>query len=317
MMAGVLAGTVADDAFQATWQFQSAAVCSHNWYREPFREHTVQDDMESMLYVVLYCGILYLPHHTSDEEMRVTLKMIFDYYDEEPGAEFPNGGMHKATNFTSRKFTNVFDWHSAEFRVWLDSVMDFCQRQGTVWAPQPLLEWWDKFLEQHQHLPSQDWRNNVTLRRLYDLKQEAPQHVSGEPWQSTRTSPASLPLTLKPGGSALKRSHEDEDEGEDDRPQSQLSDPDETAHRDKRRHIKPPGPPTPLDFEHITRLLGSTSKWRDGGGIVASTSGLTGSYYDDLSSGGTVTEGGYAPSSASGNYLSTHFLNMYNVEEAQ
>ncbi|EJF62601.1 hypothetical protein DICSQDRAFT_168993 [Dichomitus squalens LYAD-421 SS1] len=99
------------------------AACSHNWYDEPIRKHTIQDDMESMLYVILYCGpvcgILYLPHYTPDMHMKRALETMFDYYSEVPGAEFPDGGVHKDANIQYRKYTQCLAWHSSDFKSWL------------------------------------------------------------------------------------------------------------------------------------------------------------------------------------------------------
>ena len=42
------------------------------------RNHTLQDDMESLIHVVLYCALLYLPHNLSDQELAQKIWLLFE-----------------------------------------------------------------------------------------------------------------------------------------------------------------------------------------------------------------------------------------------
>ncbi|KAI1781620.1 hypothetical protein LXA43DRAFT_861768, partial [Ganoderma leucocontextum] len=148
--------------FQSTWQFLSASACTHNYADEPLRRHTIQDDMESMLYVVLYCGVMYLPHKTESKRFRELLKGMFDFYALSEGG-IPHGGDGKVRNQLSRALTSFIKWKSLPFKRWLDAIMGFHQL-GTGWDPEAVGDWWDAFLNEHgKTLPRADRQNNIVL----------------------------------------------------------------------------------------------------------------------------------------------------------
>ena len=41
-------------------------------------KHTFKDDMESLLYIVLYCALLYQPHGLTQEELTDIVSEVFD-----------------------------------------------------------------------------------------------------------------------------------------------------------------------------------------------------------------------------------------------
>ena len=160
--------------------------------------------MESMLYVVLYCGVMYLPHKTDPEDFRGLLAGMFDSYSLS-SVGIPHGGDGKRRNKRSRVFTSTIKWESTPFKDWLDSVMEFHQR-GKEWNPVSVGDWWDQFLVRHGETLSRDDRqNNIKLAKqaVARTDNEAPSHVTDNPQESTRTSPYSLPEGLNP--SAQKR----------------------------------------------------------------------------------------------------------------
>ena len=62
-------------AWQGTWLFMSMAMLS---YPGKDRKQTFQDDMESLLYVVLYCALLWLPHEHEEGDLEHAIKMMFE-----------------------------------------------------------------------------------------------------------------------------------------------------------------------------------------------------------------------------------------------
>ncbi|KAI0935442.1 hypothetical protein AcV7_003874 [Taiwanofungus camphoratus] len=101
-----------------TWQFMSTKLLSGKkvW-------HTLQDDMESILYVVLYCALRWGPHNTSSEILTSTLQTFFD-----AGWEADNvalGGVGKVANKCNRMQTQNFVFDSKPLQLWLDTVMNY------------------------------------------------------------------------------------------------------------------------------------------------------------------------------------------------
>lgn len=169
-----------------------------------------------MLYVVLYCGALYLPHNTLDVRFRELLSKMFDFYALSQGV--PHGGFGKRKNKDGRLYTALIEWHSPPFKMWLDAIMGFHER-GTDWNLVAIGDWWDAFLIQHgAALPQDDRKNNILLAESTDVHPdgEAPQHVRNNPQQSTQTSPAGpLPPALNP--SARKHHMDEPDSGDRDK----------------------------------------------------------------------------------------------------
>ncbi|KAI0699327.1 hypothetical protein C8T65DRAFT_659926 [Cerioporus squamosus] len=59
-----------------TWEYMSLAVMDRDGANEDHRQ-TLEDDMEYLLYVIIHCGLLWLPHDLSDSELDATITMFF------------------------------------------------------------------------------------------------------------------------------------------------------------------------------------------------------------------------------------------------
>lgn len=117
-------------------------------------KHILQDDLESLLYVVLYCAFLYLPHNLSKEDLFQTIRLLFE------DAEFENGriagGQGKLDNANSRTYTKNVKFN-APLKEWLDTIMDFCdpprgrnKKTPDPWRQLHLLDkFWGDFLQAH------------------------------------------------------------------------------------------------------------------------------------------------------------------------
>ncbi len=122
--------------------------------------HTLQDDMESLLYVVLYCGFLWLPHNLSKEELAHMIKVLFEsFYWDEGNIQ---GGSGKLSNAIRRQYTGDVEFNEP-LKEWLNTVMDYNfptrasnYRGPSRWSsPDDLEEFWSKFLQTHD-LPCND-----------------------------------------------------------------------------------------------------------------------------------------------------------------
>ncbi|KAG5641828.1 hypothetical protein DXG03_004131 [Asterophora parasitica] len=60
-----------------TWEFMSSLVLASR-KKGTFRVHTIQDDMESFVHVLLYHGLRYFPHNKPDDTLQI-IKDVFQY----------------------------------------------------------------------------------------------------------------------------------------------------------------------------------------------------------------------------------------------
>lgn len=87
--------------------------------------HTLQDDMESLMYVVMYCSLRWLPHNLSTEKLAATIHAMFadadeEIYDPKFGL---TGGSGKVGNQGTRRWTKKIVW-DGPIHNWLNAVMD-------------------------------------------------------------------------------------------------------------------------------------------------------------------------------------------------
>ncbi|KAJ3012573.1 hypothetical protein NUW54_g1830 [Trametes sanguinea] len=163
-----------DDAGEAlhsgragTWKFMSIRMLNSDQLNG---KHTLPDDLEALLYVVLYCALYYLPHNLSPQYVAAFSKAFFDEYRRRLGGVL-HGGEAKYANAFARSFTKNVHFRDTVFDEWLQTVMDLhCQRIGTIkrqenlWTLDSLDNYWTQFLETHNleadnrqvHLPSVD-----------------------------------------------------------------------------------------------------------------------------------------------------------------
>ncbi|KAH9889878.1 hypothetical protein C8Q73DRAFT_705762 [Cubamyces lactineus] len=102
-----------------TWKFMSISVVNAS----P-KPHTIRDDMESLLYVVLYCSLLHLPHDIDDpDDLQTFIHNFFDHSAFLHGAL--RGGDSKLTNAATRSWTSRVKFGSSDLQTWLNTVMDY------------------------------------------------------------------------------------------------------------------------------------------------------------------------------------------------
>ena len=104
---------------QGTWLFMSANVLGEYG---PTRKHTLQDDMESLLYVVLYCSFLWLPHNLSKSDLDDTIRGLFEETVWVRGSI--RGGDGKVANAAYRQYTERVEFNKPLLE-WLNVMMDY------------------------------------------------------------------------------------------------------------------------------------------------------------------------------------------------
>ncbi|KAH8115730.1 hypothetical protein DFH11DRAFT_1742744 [Phellopilus nigrolimitatus] len=94
-------GKATDHDIRGTWRFMSTDALS----RCGKFCHTIHDDMESMLYIVLYCCVRWLPHSEVNSLGR-RMHYFFDAYNEEGNCTIV-GGTRKLMQKYNRNFTDI------------------------------------------------------------------------------------------------------------------------------------------------------------------------------------------------------------------
>ncbi|CDO75295.1 hypothetical protein BN946_scf184654.g3 [Trametes cinnabarina] len=118
-------------------------------------KHTLVDDLEALLYVVLYCALFYLPHNLSAQDLSHFKEAFFDGSMYWPGGVM-HGGIAKLANAHTRFYTEEVHFGSAALEEWLRTVMDLhCPHLGShvpdekTWTLDNLDAYWTEFLSTH------------------------------------------------------------------------------------------------------------------------------------------------------------------------
>ncbi|KAH9889374.1 hypothetical protein C8Q73DRAFT_793575 [Cubamyces lactineus] len=154
-----------------TWAFMSIRMLypGHQDHR-----HTFEDDMEALLYVVLYCALLYLPHRVLLSTLTETVYMLFDEVQDD-GTNLSGGG-GKVMNRYRRTFTRRIVFTSPAIQEWLDTVMgyhgplpqDYARFSGK-WTPAHLDAFWSGFLKTHTLERDDRTVHELSMVHFYDL----------------------------------------------------------------------------------------------------------------------------------------------------
>ncbi len=111
----------------------------------------IQDDMESLLYVVLYCALHWLPHNLNKKDLSDLISLFFDY--RKPLRGGVAGGTPKLLNAENRHLTGKVTFASKTLQEWSDTVMNYNAPLGDSaeefedkWHPDQLDAFWADFL---------------------------------------------------------------------------------------------------------------------------------------------------------------------------
>ncbi|RPD54657.1 hypothetical protein L226DRAFT_90085 [Lentinus tigrinus ALCF2SS1-7] len=136
-----------------TWDFMSIKMLRDS---KNIRRYTIQDDMESLLYVVFYSALHWLPHNFTDEDgLPEVISAFFKRRTSKSGLLF--GGDAKLRNTMDRFYTSAPTFDSTAFREWLDTAFDYHSppkgkevEYADKWSnPDHLDAFWSDFLHTH------------------------------------------------------------------------------------------------------------------------------------------------------------------------
>lgn len=108
---------------QASWAFVSGRILDENG----FQPHTKEDDMESLLYVVMYAAIRWLPHE-SIPDLGTWIFIFFHKPEETKSADGWELGGTKKRVFMSdsgRDFLGTFEFSNPYIKLWLKAASKY------------------------------------------------------------------------------------------------------------------------------------------------------------------------------------------------
>lgn len=167
--------------------------------------YTLQHDMESILYVVLYCALLWCPHNAPGHLLRNILSGMFDVFEITHDGH-PRGGGGKLQNMRHRMWTDDLEWTSNGMQTWLTEVMDLhhpvradpanhlslemSQTEiSPMWTPDALDRLWQNVLQTHKATLSYKDRLNHLQRFHHIFNTQIPDSARSRPNPATHTSP--------------------------------------------------------------------------------------------------------------------------------
>ncbi|KAH9889372.1 hypothetical protein C8Q73DRAFT_707317 [Cubamyces lactineus] len=190
------------------WQFVSVDLLGAVY---PKPAHDIVHDMESMLYVVLYCSLTRLPHtEPSDAEgFRDLVHYLFDVGSVYRGENV--GGDGKRTNMRNRQFTKLIIWESPELKQWIDTVCNMHSplkgdplTKDDSWTCERLDQFWASFLQENSgRLPKNDFVDNIR-RHGGGLAGHVPRSLNSLPRHPTFTPRSSKRVRFEPPSSSSR-----------------------------------------------------------------------------------------------------------------
>ncbi|KAI0663997.1 hypothetical protein C8Q70DRAFT_213515 [Cubamyces menziesii] len=144
------------------WQFVAASLLDVTAAKQP---HSILHDMESMFWVVIYCGMTRLPftRPTTAEEFIFIMNSLFDSSTPYQPGQVVTGGDSKAKNLLDQRHISRFVWKCSHFATWISNLcrMQHSER-ATEWTPEALDAYWQNFLNTFDNqLPLNDGMDNI------------------------------------------------------------------------------------------------------------------------------------------------------------
>ncbi|KAI0671021.1 hypothetical protein C8Q78DRAFT_831258 [Trametes maxima] len=141
-------------AVSGAWPFAAYDVLSAR-----NTKYTIQYDMESVYFVVLYCAYCWLPHDLSPKHLLSRLQEVFDYIRDRDVDGTPIGGAGKANLFQSQN--NGHLWGTKGVGTWLEAVLDLRPLHNSKTTP---AQTWDSWNLSGLDLLWQNFLRTETLR---------------------------------------------------------------------------------------------------------------------------------------------------------
>ncbi|OBZ71178.1 hypothetical protein A0H81_08657 [Grifola frondosa] len=140
-----------DNIILGTWRYMSYNVLDNEDV-----VHSLSDDMESLLYVVLYCSLRWLPHDEDEKFLAPILHSLFDYSEFLVGRLL--GGNGKYHFLSTRRYVGHVTFAHFPIQEWLNAAADYRCVRGhfnvsaipETWSdPKHLHAFWTQFLASH------------------------------------------------------------------------------------------------------------------------------------------------------------------------
>ncbi|KAI0326080.1 hypothetical protein GY45DRAFT_1329415 [Cubamyces sp. BRFM 1775] len=188
------------------WQFVAKDLLQGEDVKPP---HDIVHDMESILYVVLYCGLTRLPltQPSNPVTFQSIMHNMFDIACEYE--ETHCGGFGKVSNGKNRQYTKLIVWEAPEIGQWINTVYDMYlplsnapPQQYGQWTVGHLDAFWTTFLHNNGGILRRSDRTDNVMKHK-SLATYAPASVTERPRQATIGAPSTLRTqstrTQKPG----------------------------------------------------------------------------------------------------------------------
>lgn len=142
-------------------------------------KHTFLDDMESLVHLVLYCALLYLPHAFDKEALLQTFHKYFEHSSGVPPGP-THGGDLKYTTAHDRDLIRAAQFGSASLSEWLTTMLEIqCPpgwntegyNYGERWTPEYIDAFWSEFLGMHILERNDRIVHDVTREQRYDFEE--------------------------------------------------------------------------------------------------------------------------------------------------
>ncbi|TBU25591.1 hypothetical protein BD311DRAFT_741078 [Dichomitus squalens] len=128
-------------------------------------------DMESMIWLLIYCGLLRLQHDQEPAETRRYLEMVFDFYSPQVKDKGlgPLGGTGKLAELRQRTLIRTVHWTNHVFQQWIHTLLDArsplddnpCRDEfKALWNPSTIAAIWKNMLYQNT-IPDDEMVNNL------------------------------------------------------------------------------------------------------------------------------------------------------------
>ena len=156
---------------------------------------TFQDEMESLLYVVLHSALLWQKHNAPPRHLTNIITELFDR-SRDFGDGVRDGGDGKLANAGKRAYTRTVRFESRDLSEWLNTVMDFHSPPPHLEAeykdkwtdPEQLDAYWHDFLQTHTLGRDNRADHKLDQYDLYDsITPTPPPSPPGIPVQEDRT----------------------------------------------------------------------------------------------------------------------------------
>ncbi|KAH9932692.1 uncharacterized protein BXZ73DRAFT_46678 [Epithele typhae] len=170
-----------------TWRFMSIRIL--DWAEPDEERHRFQDDMESLLWVVLYGALMWQPHNYSDDTLRDVMRDFFDSRIWLPLMKTYRGGVAKNLHALNRGALPDLRFDSGSLQQWFSMMMAYLSPLPTH-AKKPKDKWTDhgfihQFWTEFLDTPTLETANRVEHTPTDNTRaSDVSSRVASEQWKT-------------------------------------------------------------------------------------------------------------------------------------